>query len=208
MMSFADLNDGNSGMSLLTNGLREYEITGEDFSEIALTLFRGIGLLGKEEMYYRPGRPSGIKLETPDSQMLGKLTFEFAIFTHSGNEIDGLAPQKGKEYVTPVYVYNKIPYNAMRLNSAGFNTPEKYSLFSKKIEGSILSAVKKAEKEDVMLVRIYNTNINKNIQDSFIWDTNIKNIYETNLNEDKVNDLDSTDIILKPCQVKTVALSR
>ena len=81
-------------------------------------------------------------------------------------------------------------------------------MFSKKIEGSILSAVKKAEKEDVLLVRIYNPNINKNIQDSFIWDTNIKNIYETNLNEDKVNDLDSTDIILKPCQVKTVALSR
>ena len=208
MMSFTDLNDKNSGMSLLTNGLREYEITGEDFSNIALTLFRGVGLLGKEEMYYRPGRPSGIKLETPDSQMLGKLKFEFAVFIHSGDEIEGLVPQKGREYVTPVTVYNKIPYNAMRLNPAGFNTPDRYSLFGKKIEGSVLSAVKKAEREEALLIRIYNPNINKDIQDSLIFDKSIKNIYETNLNEDKVNDLNNADIILKPCQVKTVALSK
>ena len=208
MMSFTDLNDKNSGMSLLTNGFREYEITGEDFSNIALTLFRGVGLLGKEEMYYRPGRPSGIKLETPDSQMLGKLKFEFAVFIHSGDEIEGLVPQKGKEYNTKKKVNNKIPYNAMRLNPTGFNTPDRYSLFGKKIEGSVLSAVKKAEREEALLIRIYNPNINKDIQDSLIFDKSIKNIYETNLNEDKVNDLNNADIILKPCQVKTVALSK
>ena len=140
--------------------------------------------------------------------MLGKLKFEFAVFTHSGDEIEGLVPQKGREYVTPVTVYNKIPYNAMRLNPAGFNTPDRYSLFGKKIEGSVLSAVKKAEKEESLLIRIYNPNINKNIQDSLILDESIKNIYETNLNEDRVNELDNTDIILKPCQVKTVALSK
>lgn len=208
MMSFADLNDKESGMSVLTNGLREYEITGEEFDSIALTLFRSVGLLGKEEMYYRPGRPSGIKLETPDSQMLGNLKFEFALFTHSGDEIAGLVPQKGKEYTTPVYVYNKIPYNAMRLNPVGFTTPPEYSLFSKKIEGSILSAVKKAEKEEAVLIRVYNPNIDKNIQDSFTINHKIKNIYETNLNEEKTRVLSDTGIDLKPCQVKTVAFSK
>ena len=95
----------------------------------------------------------------------------------------------------------------MRLNSAGFNTPDRYSLFGKKIEGSILSAVKKAEKEDSLLIRVYNPNIDKNIQDSFILGNIIKNIYETNLNEDKTNDLNNPYIVLKPCEVKTVALS-
>ena len=93
----------------------------------------------------------------------------------------------------------------MRLNPVDFTTPDKYSFFSKKIEGSVLSAVKKSEKEDAVLIRVYNPNIDKNIQDSFILGEDIKNIYETNLNEEKTNDLTESDINLEPCQVRTVA---
>ncbi|MFR3911885.1 MAG: mannosylglycerate hydrolase [Clostridium paraputrificum] len=72
MLSFVTLKNEERGMAVLTNSTREYEIIGEDYDTIAITLFRGVGFLGKEEMYRRPGRPSGIKLETPDSQMLEK----------------------------------------------------------------------------------------------------------------------------------------
>ena len=204
MMSFVDLNDKKSGLSVLTNGLREYEITGENYDEIALTLFRSIGLLGKEEMYYRPGRPSGIKIPTPDSQMIGEWEFDFAVFIHESDEINGLVPQIAKEYITPVYVYNKIPYNAMRLNSAGFNTQAAYSLFEKDIKGSILSTVKKSEKDSSILVRLYNPNIDKEISEKIDLSVNYSDIFETNLNEDRIAEISENEVKFSSCEVKTI----
>ena len=204
MMSFVDLNDKKSGLSVLTNGLREYEITGENYDEIALTLFRSIGLLGKEEMYYRPGRPSGIKIPTPDSQMIGEWEFDFAVFIHESDEINGLVPQIAKEYITPVYIYNKIPYNAMRLNSAGFNTPTAYSLFEKDIKGSILSTVKKSEKDSSILVRLYNPNIDREISDKLNLRVNYSDVFETNLNENKIAEIKENEVKFSSCEVKTI----
>ena len=207
MMSFVDLNDKKSGFSVLTNGLREYEIVGENYDSIALTLFRSIGLLGKEEMYYRPGRPSGIKIPTPDSQMIGEWEFDFSIFTHENDEIHGLVPQIAKEYITPIYVYNKIPYNAMRMNSADFTTPVVYSLFKKDITGSVLSTVKKSEKDISILVRLYNPNIDKEISDKIDIELNNSGLFETNLNEEKLLNINENEKIFKSCEVKTIGFN-
>jgi mannosylglycerate hydrolase len=103
MLSFVSLTNDDYGVSVLTNSTREYEIIGEQFDTIAITLFRSIGFLGKEEMLRRPGRPSGIKLPTPDSQMLGKLTLEFAITTHPQQ---ANVARIAKEYLTAVEIYN------------------------------------------------------------------------------------------------------
>lgn len=62
---------------------------------------RCVGVLGKEKLYRRPGRPSGIKMETPDSQMQGLQRFEFALTTWIPR-----AAQQAKEYTTPVITYN------------------------------------------------------------------------------------------------------
>ena len=68
----------------------------------------------------------------------------------------------------------------MRLNPAGFNTPDRYSLFGKKIEGSVLSTVKKAEREEALLIRIYNPNINKN-NAQLIFNTHEISLLDLNL---------------------------
>ncbi|MEZ8386494.1 glycoside hydrolase family 38 C-terminal domain-containing protein, partial [Vibrio splendidus] len=66
LMNFAALENGKAGMAIMSNGLREFEVIasqgGENRDTFALTLFRGIGVLGKEELLLRPGRPSGIKI--------------------------------------------------------------------------------------------------------------------------------------------------
>ena len=71
LMNFAALQDGHQGLALFTEGLREFEVVGEQRDTFALTLFRAVGVLGKENLLLRPGRPSGIKMPTPDSQMPG-----------------------------------------------------------------------------------------------------------------------------------------
>ena len=79
MLHFAGIEDENSSATLLAKGIKEYEIL--DNSKIALTLFRGVGFLGKPDLIRRPGIASGNEfryIETPDSQLRGKMKFKFA----------------------------------------------------------------------------------------------------------------------------------
>lgn len=185
MLSFVTLKNEERGMAVLTNSTREYEIVGEDYDTIAITLFRGVGFLGKEEMYRRPGRPSGIKLETPDSQMLGKVSLEFGIYPYVSSE--DKVSRVAKEYLTPVYTYNKMPYNAMKLNSVDFETPYNYSLLKEENDNVTLSVLKKAENKKGLVLRYFNgTDSEKKVQFS-IKGSNFKKV---NLKEDVLEDIE------------------
>lgn len=79
---------GEKALTVMTKGIKEFEILNN--SEIALTLFRSVGFLGKPDLIRRPGVASGQEfkyIETPDSQLLKKMTFKFAIrFDEEYNE--------------------------------------------------------------------------------------------------------------------------
>ena len=185
MLSFVTLKNEERGMAVLTNSTREYEIIGEDYDTIAITLFRGVGFLGKEEMYRRPGRPSGIKLETPDSQMLGKVSLEFGIYPYVSSE--DKVSRVAKEYLTPVYTYNKMPHNAMKLNSVDFETPYNYSLLKEENDNVTLSVLKKAENKKGLVLRYFNgTDSEKKVQFS-IKGSNFKKV---NLKEDVIENIE------------------
>lgn len=151
MLSYVTIE--GSHMAAITNSIREYEIVGKNYETLALTLYRSVGYLGKEDLVRRPGRPSGIKLPTPDSQLLKEMTFEFALTSYSNDkDLSILA----KEYLTPLVSYNKMPYNAMKLNDVDFFTPYEYSLFEQESHLT-LSTLKKAENEDRLVLRVFNT---------------------------------------------------
>lgn len=210
MMSLVGLNNTKEGLAVFTNGLREYEIIGKEYDTIALTLMRGVGVLGKEELYYRPGRPSGIKLPTPDSQMLGKQTYEFAIYTHEGTTLEADTFNSAKNYTTSYDVYNKIPYNAMKLNLEDLEIPSEFSLYE--AEGNaILSAVKKSENNEYLVLRIYNPHRDRVISEKLSFGSNIIEAKLSNLGEEILKDLsfDKKDLIIKgikPCQAKTIMI--
>lgn len=156
MLSYVGLSNDAYGMAVLTNSTREYEIVGEKFDTIAITLFRSVGYLGKEEMLRRPGRPSGIKLATPDSQLLGSITLEFAILIHRGTTLAANVAGWAKDYLTPIVTYNKMPYNAMKLNDVDFKVPFTYSLLTHSGGEVVLSAIKKSEAQDGLILRFFN----------------------------------------------------
>lgn len=211
MLSFAGLTNEEEGFAILSNGIREYEIIGEDFSQIALTLFRSVGVLGKEELLYRPGRPSGIKMPTPDSQMIGELKAKFALFSHKGHTIDAQVPAAAREFCTELHVYNKIPYNAMKLNNVNFTVPDSFSLFEKEKNGTVLSVVKKSEKEDKLIIRFFNPSRENTIEDEIKFiDKEVIALAATNLNEVEEKKLDYETLNnlgqFKACEVKTFAI--
>lgn len=170
-------------VSVLTNSSREYEIVGEKSDCIAITLFRSIGVLGKENLVRRPGRPSGIKLATPDSQMLRDIRLEFGLVVSEGS-IDQVIPAKhAKEFLTPFVAYNQMGYNAMKLNKAEIVSSNHYSLFTQKNEQIVLSAVKKAENDEKLLGRFFNPSQNN---ESLQLD-GVKSFKFYNLNEEPTN---------------------
>lgn len=142
---------GERGLAVLTNSVREYEMIGPDYSVLAVTLFRSVGVLGKEGLLRRPGRPSGIKMDTPDSQLRGIHTYELALTACR----DHLA-RTAKEYTTPLITYNKMPYNAMKLNPSDVNVPCAYSLMRETEGQAVLSVLKKAEGEEKLIARFFN----------------------------------------------------
>ncbi|NYE05875.1 mannosylglycerate hydrolase [Bacillus niacini] len=209
MLTFVGLSDNEHGVSVLTNSTREFEIVDEKYDTIAITLFRSVGVLGKEEMLRRPGRPSGIKLPTPDSQMLGKLNLEFAILTHKSSTTNANVGRAAKEYTTPIQMYNKIPYNAMKLNPTGIKTPVSFSLLEETSNNTVLSTLKKAEKEDRFVLRFFNPTETE-INGSFTINRFIDQVQEGNLNEKAVTPLKMENnqftVPVKHNQVKTVLL--
>ncbi len=79
MQSLVMMHDGGQGMSIVTDGLREYEIPEGRPSVMAITLLRCVGWLGRAGMPWRPGRASGMALPSPDSQIPGEFTARFAL---------------------------------------------------------------------------------------------------------------------------------
>ncbi|NOH97589.1 mannosylglycerate hydrolase [Vibrio sp. 99-70-13A1] len=219
LMNFAALENGKAGMAIMSNGLREFEVIASQGDEnrdtFALTLFRGIGVLGKEELLLRPGRPSGIKIPTPDSQVRGKLVCEFTLCGFSGNHIDANIMAQARDNVTQVECYNKIPYNAMKLNVGEQNLPMSFSLLSKQQAGAVLSVLKKAEDEDALIMRVYNPAETGSVSDSISFTQAVSSWKETSMDErvregdvaiETFNDLSFGDLSfgeLASCQAKT-----
>ncbi|MGG1688389.1 mannosylglycerate hydrolase [Pseudalkalibacillus sp. NRS-1564] len=201
-LSYVGLEDEKKTAVVMTNSVREYEIIGERFDTIALTLFRSVGVLGKEELVRRPGRPSGIKLPTPDSQMLGEYTFDFGFAYVEGNRDAAKVAQCVKRYVSPFLSYNKIPHNAMKLNQENVQVPSEFSLFSFEETELVMSTLKKAESEDAFIIRYYNPS--RQDQTIRLDHPTIYKVREANLNEVRVdNQHKESNILFLPSQVKS-----
>ncbi|OAZ41628.1 alpha-mannosidase [Enterobacter cloacae] len=183
LLNYAVLQERRNGMALFTEGLREFEVTGEHQKTFALTLLRGVGLLGKEDLLLRPGRPSGIKMPVPDSQVRGQLRCRFSLFTFTGTPVSAGVAQQAKSWLTPVHCYNKIPWDAMKLNRTAFTTPGSYSLLTLSPNECVLSALKKAEDRDEMIVRLYNPSETQSCDVALSVNRVVLACCETNMNE-------------------------
>jgi mannosylglycerate hydrolase len=209
LMNFAALEDAQGGMAIMSNGLREFEVISAQGNEqrdtFALTLLRCVGVLGKENLLLRPGRPSGIKIPTPDSQVRGKLVCEFTLFGFAGNYIDANVMAAARDNVTPIQCYNKIPYNAMKLNVGEQNLPLTHSLLSKDQRGAVLSVLKKAEDENALILRVYNPSESAVVEDAVQIHGGVTSWQAVSLDEKAIsNDVDAESFgVLKPCQVKS-----
>lgn len=83
MQRFVTIADGQKGITLITKGLPEYELSVREPGVLALTLLRCVGKLSGNNLITRPGGAAGWWTETPEAQCIGTHIFEYSMFPHS-----------------------------------------------------------------------------------------------------------------------------
>ncbi|WP_061708391.1 mannosylglycerate hydrolase [Pseudenterobacter timonensis] len=211
LLSYATLQEGRNGLALFSEGLREFEVVGERQKSFALTLLRGVGLLGKEELLLRPGRPSGIKMPVPDSQVRGLLHCRFSLFSFSGSPLNAGVAHQARAWLTPVQCYNKIPWDAMKLNKATFTTPQSFSLLAVPPVGCVLSTLKKAEDRDEIIVRLFNPSETVSCDTTLSFGNETVRCRETGMDEVLLQESEEGEGLagtFRPCQSRTFSVKR
>jgi len=143
-INFCDLTDGTAGFALLNSGLLEYEAIDDARRTLALTLVR---------TYRFPmiGADPDVTTEHPiekGGQCLREFTVRYAICPHAGNWETG-------EVAAQAYDFN-LP---LRLALSGRPTgtlPRQASFFAVDDRQLLLSAVKKAETRETLVLRVSN----------------------------------------------------
>lgn len=186
---------------MLSNSVREYQIIdgAEAFDTMAITLFRSYGYQGRSDLLRRPGRASGTKTPTPDAQLIGKNTYKLAL-TSELKDVAGLA----NCYTTPFVYYAFDPAEDIMFNKSNIEVPGKFSLLNFETEGIIISALKKAEKGEGIIIRMYNSTsasqkINLNSVRKISAELMLDETLKQNLNG-------NSEIEFKPFEIKTLML--
>ncbi|MDN6626235.1 MAG: alpha-mannosidase [Pisciglobus halotolerans] len=82
MIHFANTHSKDSSWTFITQGTKDFQLIGKEFENLAITLFRGVGFLGRPDLLRRPSDASGLQttiVPTPESQLRGELLFEGGI---------------------------------------------------------------------------------------------------------------------------------
>lgn len=137
--SFVDVSDGKIGLAVMHTGLSEYEVTDNKQRAIALTLLRCFGTAGN---------PSETHQDQPLAQCQGTYTFKYAVQPHSGDWVQGKVTVEVLRFNAPLRVAECTPHKG--------TLPQTYSFFTVDNEQFVLSALKKAEYEDALVLRGYN----------------------------------------------------
>lgn len=163
--NFAAVSEKDATFAVITKGIKEYEVLAAS-NEIALTLFRSVGLLGRDDLLWRPGRASGINnkvVHTPDAQLKKPLSFEYAIYMTD----EALQPQQ-LFTLTDLFTEHYLTYQLQSLNTFEERLerfeipmpvnelPNIFSLFNIDNNDVFMSVCKRAYEGDGMIIRLFN----------------------------------------------------
>ena len=193
---------------MFNRGLPEFEtMRGEDGGVIfALTLLRCVDWLSRDDFPSRRNMNAGPTLHTPDAQCIGRHTFRYSVMPLAGDPFAADLKTESDRYRVPPPTHQGV---ADGMVSGGG------SLVRKTDPRVAVTAIKKAEKGDLLVVRMYNQATEKVIE-TLHFDVPV-------LDADKINLLEGLleigraepavthggmrlQVPLAPCEIATVAI--
>lgn len=217
MIHYANIHDTTASWTVISKGIKEYQVID---SKMYITLFRGVGFLGRPELLRRPGDASGNQfryIPTPDSQLLGTLEMEFSLMI--AEEFDPVKIQKEYQQYSVASPY----YQVQLLNR--FTNPIQYFQSNKidqlnspkeilNLDNSnlVFSALELSRDGHRINIRLYNPSLVEQVVNEIILLTDKKNVSFVDLNGDLLESLGNINEIplgeFKPGEIKTVSIER
>lgn len=220
MLHWTNLHDDQQSFTVMSKGIKEYQMIGTGFNKVALTLFRSVGFLGRPDLIRRPGVASGNQftyIPTPNSQLQEELHFKFAV---SWDEIFEPA-QIMKQF--QIYAITNPYYQVQGINQ--FTNTLKYFVMhplNKQLQSKpfleikndqlIFSSLTESKDNAGWLLRVYNPNKFKIQGDSIIKLDSESTISLTNFTGVLIEDLGlQRDVSVgkfAPGEVKTIRIEK
>ena len=134
-------------LSLLTDGLPEYEhVYGTD-GQVLVTLLRCVSELGKDKLIMRPGGQGGWRNATPEAQCQGVHSFRCALLPRPSARLDTAYIEAVESFLHPILPYaSRVPADVPHAMIGGWQ-----------VDGPIeLSALYATDAEDSYIMRLVN----------------------------------------------------
>ncbi len=143
MHHFVDVTDGQNGLAVLVDGLKEYEVLPDEDKTLAITLFRTF------EYKINPAAPQDYSHEK-GAQMLGESTYRLALYPHAGDWKQGNVFREAFNFCYPLRLVQTGKLNG----ELGTET----SLMKIEPEELVFGAMKlpESENENSFVLRLYN----------------------------------------------------
>jgi alpha-mannosidase len=137
-LTWFDLSDGDRGITFMNKGTPSVDIAG---GVVDATLFRSVSGISADGT-------AGPLVPTPDALELTEHNFEYALEPHAGDWQQAKVYRSALEYQNPP-VAATCP--------GGGDLPPELSFFKFSVDNLIISALKKAEDSDAVILRCYET---------------------------------------------------
>ena len=235
-LDWCDVSNGNQGLAILDRGTPvvsvypDYDATGKTKTgtKIMLPMFRATQ---NNNADIRPSIPKSRFSSAKSSQsgqLLGVQRISFSIFPHKGNWQEARVYKQSLNYATRLWPETLTINDVAKWMIGPYGFPQTYvypegempgqqSFLSLDTEGVVLSAFKKAEKGDAIIIRFYNTTgQTKNAQLNFF--KKAKDVKAVNMNEECTDGLPevkwdinkagqtSMQVPMRPFQIVTIRL--
>jgi len=146
--AWVDINDGQQGLTLVNKGLPEYQAKKDARgTTLALTLLRCVGWLSRGDLLTRRSN-AGPSIPTPQAQCQGEHVFQYALVPHMGTWIQAKTYQEAHRH--------NVPLRAKTTDIHKGKLPLKMSFLSIEPDNLVITAIKKAESRNALIVRFYN----------------------------------------------------
>ncbi len=181
MQTFVDITDEKTGVAFINNSLTEFEATEE--GTVYLTLVRGV-----RNSICTERRVTSYYTNQDGGQCLGKRVCEYAIYPHNGAWSDSDVMCESEQF--------NVRPTVMQISGVSKGCVKPNTSFIEFDKSLVLSALKKAEDRDSVIVRLYNPT-EKEVSSMINLMKQPKCAYITNMNEERLSELD----LSKPIKV-------
>lgn len=199
---FSLVQDGARGLAVLNRGLPEIAALPGDAgcAGLALTLLRAVGWLSRDDFPSRGYQRVGPQLATPEAQCQGEQHFQYAVVPFAGDYIDARIKSLSQRYRTPVAAIQGVAEHSIRGRS----------FLRKESNRTCVSAIKKHESRDTLVIRLYNL-MSEKVDETITFGRLVSAAWLIDLLEERSTELksvaDRIELVLRPHEIVTIEVA-